>query len=513
MSPRWWQRGVVYEVYARSFGDSDGDGVGDLAGISERLDYLAWLGVDAIWLSPIFASPMADFGYDVADYRDVDPLFGTLEDLDALIDAAHGRGIRLLLDLVPNHTSDRHAWFEESRSALDSAKRDWYIWRPPRPDGSPPNDWQSFFGGSAWQLDPRSGEYYFHSFLAQQPDLNWANRAVRDAIYSVMRFWLGRGIDGFRIDVVNLLAKRYELQAGTPAGRRQRWAASTRIYPIIREMRAVADEFDDRVLVGEIWLPLRRLVKFYGRQLDGLQLPFNFKLVTLPWSAGIVHRAIAEYERLLPPGAWPNWVLGNHDKPRIASRVGDQQARVAAVLLLTLRGTPTIYYGDELGMRDADVPASEQRDPQGLRGGRSRDPARTPMRWDGSPRGGFSDAQPWLPVGADVAAINVAAQQADESSMLNLYRRLLQLRREEPALNVGEWHDRGRRRAAIAYERSAGARRFLVLANLSDRAVEAPLSAVGTHGSVLVSTLTSEPAAWSGRRRLEANEALVVLLD
>src|SRR3954452_22471628 len=332
----WWKRGVVYQIYPRSFQDTDRDGVGDLQGIRQRLDYLAWLGVDAIWISPIYPSPMADFGYDVADYCDVDPIFGTLQEFDGLIADAHRRGLKLILDFVPNHTSDRHAWFLESRSSRENPKRDWYLWRDPKPDGSPPNNWVSNFGGPAWTFDEATGQYYYHAFLREQPDLNWRNPAVREAMHEVLRFWMRRGVDGFRIDVIQLLAKRNELRPTRP-GPRQTWGDMRRIHRHVAGIRRVADEFGARVLIGEIWLPLRQLVKFYGAELGGLQLPFNFQLITLNCSARHVAAAMARYEGLLPPGAWPNWVLGNHDRPRIATRVGDEQARVAAMLLLTLR--------------------------------------------------------------------------------------------------------------------------------------------------------------------------------
>jgi alpha-glucosidase len=527
----WWQSGVVYQVYPRSFQDSNADGVGDLRGVISRLDYLESLGVDAVWLSPIFRSPMADFGYDVAEYRDVDPMFGTLNDLDALIAELHARRMHLLLDLVPNHTSNEHPWFLDSRSSRESEHRDWYIWRDARPDGSPPNGWVAAFGGSAWQWDEGTQQFYFHSFLAQQPDLNWKNPNVRAAMFDVMRFWFKRGVDGFRIDVVNLLAKRYELVPladdvpidttifGDAAREglvlaRQRWAASTAIYKLIGQLRSVADEFSDRVLVGEIWLPVRRLVRFYGRDLRGLQMPFNFQLITIPWTPLALHHAIAEYEAALPQGAWPNWVVGNHDRSRIATRVGAAQARVAALLLLTLRGTPTMYYGDEIGMTDVPVPVDMRRDPQGLRGGESRDPERTPMRWDGSPTGGFTTATPWLLVGEDVGAINVKAESDDDRSMLSLYRRLLALRREERALNVGEWRDLGRNDAAIAYLRSDGERRFMVVANLTDKPCAVPVAARDCGGRVVLSTV--DPNA-SGRfdpsGQMAANEAMLVIVD
>jgi alpha-glucosidase len=525
----WWQHGVIYQVYPRSFQDAGGDGVGDLPGIRERAGYLDWLGVDAVWLSPIFRSPMADFGYDVADYDEVDPLFGTVADVEGLVDDLHRRGMRLLLDLVPNHTSDRHPWFVAARASRAAARRDWYIWRDPRPDGSPPNDWIAAFGGSAWQWDEQTGQYYFHSFLKEQPDLNWRNPEVREAIYDVMRSWFRRGVDGFRIDVVNLLAKRFELEAlppdrvidptladdplrAAPVLRRQRWAASPDIHAIHAEMRAVADEYPQRVLIGEIWLPLKRLVRFYGRDLRGLHMPFNFQLITVPWTAASVHDAVVRYERLLPEGGWPNWVLGNHDRSRIASRVGPAQARVAALLLLTLRGTPTIYYGDEIGMVDVAIPKAAQRDPQGLRGGESRDPVRTPMRWDAMPGAGFSVAAPWLPIGPDLERTNVAAQRDDPSSMLTLHRRLLELRRAEAALSVGAWQDLGRTDAAIAFLRSAGSDRFLVVANLSGSATAMPAAAAGYRGRVVVSTLSESGAAFDRARELEPDEAFVVRL-
>ncbi|MGH3148789.1 MAG: alpha-amylase family glycosyl hydrolase, partial [Rubrobacter sp.] len=328
----WWQRGVVYQVYPRSFMDGDGDGVGDLRGVTGRLDHLAWLGVDAVWLSPIFPSPMADFGYDIKDYTDVEPLFGTLEDFDRLRDEAHRRGIRIILDYVPNHTSDEHPWFVESRSSRDNPKRDWFIWRDAKPDGSPPNNWVGFFGGdSAWEWDEATGQYYLHLFEPKQPDLNWRNPEVREAMYDALRFWFERGVDGFRIDVLWLLIKDELLrdnppnpdwkEGGRPSNRQLRVYSGDRpeIHEIVRALRAVADEYPgDRALIGELYLPLERLIAYYGTELDGVHLPFNFGLVTLPeWDPAAVRNLVAEYEAALPEGAWPNWVLGNHDQPRI----------------------------------------------------------------------------------------------------------------------------------------------------------------------------------------------------
>ena len=465
----WWKEAVVYQVYPRSFRDSNGDGVGDLAGITGKLGYLSWLGVDALWISPIYPSPMADFGYDVSDYTDVDPLFGTLEDLDALIDEAHHLGLKMVLDLVPNHTSDEHPWFVEARSSRDNPKRDWYIWRDHKPDGSPPNNWEGYFGGSAWAWDEGTGQYYLRLFTEKQPDLNWRNPAVREAMYEVMRFWIERGVDGFRIDVLWLLIKDESFRDNpeNPDWKEGDWLLSRQIrvysgdrpevHEVVREMRAMADEYDDRVLIGEIYLPLERLLMYYGEDLNGVHLPFNFGLVTMEgWDSRTVRRLVDEYEAALPEGAWPNWVVGNHDVSRIATRVRPEGARLAAVLLLTLRGTPTLYYGDEIGMEDVPVPPEKARDPQGkLFPGYGRDPARTPMRWDASPNAGFCSegVEPWLPIGGDLERVNVVAQRRDSGSMLNLTRRLLAIRRAKPALARGSYETAEAPEGCFAYLR------------------------------------------------------------
>jgi alpha-glucosidase len=370
----WWKHGVLYQIYPRSFQDTDGDGVGDLKGISERLEYLEWLGVDAIWISPVYPSPMADFGYDVSDYCSIDPLFGSLEEFDRLVAAAHARKIKVILDFVPNHTSERHPWFLESRASRINPKRDWYIWREGGPDGSPPNNWLSQFGGPAWTREARTGQYYLHSFLPEQPDLNWRNPAVRTAMYDVLRFWLDRGVDGFRVDVIWLLIKDAALRDNPPnpnyrpneAGIHRFMqvysADQPETHEVVAEMRFVLDQYDERVLIGEIYLPIERLVTYYGQDLRGAQLPFNFQLLHTAWTAAAVGKLVTDYEGALPPGGWPNWVLGNHDQPRIAARVGEAQARVAAMLLLTLRGTPTMYYGDELGIGRVAIPQKAVKD-------------------------------------------------------------------------------------------------------------------------------------------------------
>jgi alpha-glucosidase len=504
----WWKTGVVYQVYPRSVADADGDGVGDLRGILGRLDYLSYVGVDALWLSPIYPSPMADFGYDISDYKDVDPVFGTLEDFDALVEEAHRRGIRVILDYVPNHTSDEHPWFVESRSSRDNPKRDWYVWRDAGPDGSPPNNWVSYFGGGAWQWDEATGQYYLHLFDPKQADLNWRNPDVREAMYDALRFWLRRGVDGFRIDVLWMLIKDEAFRDNPPnpewrEGQRpwERWLGvysgdRPEIGEIVREIRAVADEFEgDRVLIGELYLPLERLVAYYGEALDGIHLPFNFGLVELvDWDARSVGSLISAYEAALPEGAWPNWVLGNHDQPRVASRIGRERARLAQMLLLTLRGTPTVYYGDEIGMQDVPVPPERTHDPQGVRNpGFGRDPERTPMQWDAGPNAGFSPegVEPWLPVADDYETVNVEVQKDDPRSMLSLFRRLVEVRREYPALTVGQYEavDAGDE-DLLAYGRREGESRVLVILNFGSEARRPRLSGKGfsRKAKVLVST-------------------------
>ena len=518
----WWQRGVVYQVYPRSFQDTNGDGIGDLQGVRRRLDHLVRLGVDAVWLSPIYPSPMADFGYDVADYCGVDPIFGSLQDFDRLIDDAHARGLKLILDFVPNHTSEAHPWFVESRSGRGSPKRDWYIWRDPAPEGGPPNNWMSNFGGSAWAFDPASGQYYHHAFLEQQPDLNWRNPELRAAMAEVMRFWLDRGVDGFRVDVIWHLIKDAQFRDNPPNPAftpgepdiarllQVHSADQEEVLDVIREMRAVVDDYQDRVLIGEIYLPVERLVAYYGPELSGVHLPFNFQLILAPWHAPEIARLIDEYECALPAGGWPNWVLGNHDQRRIASRIGPAQARVAAMLLLTLRGTPTIYYGDEIGLADVFVPHELAQDPwEKNEPGHGRDPARTPMPWDDTPTGGFTTGRPWLPLN-DTRALNVAAQEADPRSMLRLHRALLALRRSHPALAAGLYESGRTEGDVLAFRRRLGDEDLLVALNLGSAPAEVDL---GQPAATLLSTHLDrsgpEPA---GPLRLRADEGLVLRL-
>jgi alpha-glucosidase len=520
----WWRHGIFYQIYPRSFQDSNADGVGDIVGIIERLPYVRALGVDAIWLSPIFSSPMADFGYDISDYTGIDPLFGTMEDFDALTAAAHASGLKVILDLVPNHTSDQHPWFAASRSSRDDPKRDWYIWRDPAADGGPPNNWLSEFGGSAWQYDAATRQYYYHAFLAQQPDLNWRNPAVRHAIHEVVRFWLRKGVDGFRVDVIWHLIKDAEFRdnppnpnskPGRPPYERILPLHSTdqaEVHEVIAEMRRVIDEFDSRVLIGEIYLPLERLVAYYGKNLEGAHLPFNFALLSAPWDARSIEKIIFEYEAVLPAGAWPNWVLGNHDRPRVASRVGREQARVAAMLLLTLRGTPTLYYGDEIGMDQVAIALEQVRDPfernvPGL--GMGRDGCRTPMQWNATPYAGFSTSRPWLPVADDFMHENVVNLDADSRSILSLYKALIGLRKKLPALVSGSYVPIAAQGELLLYRRQSEGRTAVVALNLGSEPVSLESETIG--GEILLSTfLDREGEKVQGALDLRGDEGVII---
>ncbi|HEX6631747.1 MAG TPA: alpha-amylase family glycosyl hydrolase [Gemmatimonadaceae bacterium] len=525
----WWQHGVVYQIYPRSFLDGDGDGVGDLRGIIERLDYFGWLGVDAIWISPIYPSPMADFGYDVSNYTDVHPLFGTLADFDELLAGAHQRGLKVILDFVPNHTSSEHPWFLESRSSRDNPKRDWYLWHDAAPDGGPPNNWLANFGGSAWEWDEGTGQYYYHAFLREQPDLNWRNPEVRRAMLDAMRFWLDRGVDGFRVDVMWHMVKDAEWRdepanpayvPGQPPYDALLHVFSTdqpEVHDIVHEMRRLTNEYEDRLIIGEIYLPINKLVAYYGVDLRGAHLPFNFQLITLPWDARTILGAISEYEGAIPAGGWPNWVLGNHDQPRVASRIGRPQARIAAMLLLTLRGTPTVYYGDELGMHDVAIPAERVQDPQALNQpgvGRSRDTARTPMQWSSAHAAGFTSGEPWLPVSVDFQRVNVEAERDDPYSFLTLYRALLALRRAEPALSIGSFAPVPGPSRVVAYVREHAGRRFLVALNLGYGPAILEPEHVAVEGEVVCATYVGRQGERVSRRvLLEGSEGVVVRLD
>jgi len=463
-SRAWWQRALIYQAYVRSFADSDGDGVGDLPGVVGKLDYLQWLGVDAIWLSPVTVSPDRDWGYDVADFVDVQPVFGGLRALDELVEQAGARGMKLINDLVPNHSSDQHPWFADSRASRESPRREWYVWADPKPDGSPPNNWRSSFGDApAWTLDERTGQYYLHNFLPEQPDLNWWNPDVRAAFDDVIRFWLDRGIAGFRIDVAHGIVKDEQLRDNPDPAVSTYNAHRDEVHDVFRRWRALVDGYEPpRVLIGETWvMELERLARFYGSGEDELHLAFNFPFVLSALEADALRKVVEATEAALPEKAWPVWTLSNHDIVRFPTRMagGDERkARAALFLLLTLRGTPVLYYGDELGMPQAQVPAERERDMAG------RDGARTPMPWNG----GWTD--PWLPLTADVAP--VATQRADGDSFLNYARGLIAQRRASPDLLDGDYETLDAPDGAWAFRRGE---HTAVAVNLSDEDAEVDL--------------------------------------
>ncbi|HZU12377.1 MAG TPA: alpha-amylase family glycosyl hydrolase [Chloroflexota bacterium] len=533
----WWQHAVIYQIYPRSFQDSNGDGVGDLPGITQRLDYLHdVLGVDAVWLSPFYPSPMADFGYDVSDYCAVDPIFGTLDDFDVLVAALHERGIKILIDYIPNHTSDHHPWFQESRSSRDNPKRDWYYWRDGKAEGGPPNNWLSVFGGSAWQWDEHTGQYYLHSFLAEQPDLNWRHPEVVDAMLDVMRFWLDRGVDGFRIDVAHYLMKDPQFRdnppappdAVTPYKSLADYDSQLHVYDlgnpdtheVFRKIRRVLDSYSaerPRTSVAEIHVfDWSNWASYFGVNLDEIHMPFNFGLVGVEWDAIRIREVVDAVEGALPSGAWPSYVLGNHDEPRLATRFGAAYAPLAAMLILTLRGTPTTYYGDEIGMHDVPIPPERARDPWGKRVvGLGRDPERTPMQWDSGPNAGFCppDVEPWLPIADDYRQINVAAEEDDPRSLLTLSRRLLALRRVTPALRGGSYAAVERVPSqCFVYTRRTEDDMCVVALNVSD--IDQLVTLEGMTGTVCLSTyLDREGPEDLQRLILRPHEGCIVQIE
>ena len=480
----WWKTSVLYQIYPRSFAASPGraagvgaeggraEGVGDLAGIRSRLDHLIRLGVDAIWLSPFYRSPMKDFGYDISDHCAVDPTFGTLADIDALIADCHAHGLRVLVDFVPNHTSDQHPWFEASRSAKDDPKRDWYVWRDPAPDGGPPNNWVAAFSPvPAWTFDEATGQYYLHQFLAEQPDLNWADPEVEAAMHDVVRFWLDRGVDGFRVDVVHGIGKDPDL-ADDPAE-----LAGLPHVPLndrpethvhIRRLRRLLDSYPgERMMLGEVYLLDTHLVAPYYGDDDELHLSFNFPPLYARWTAAAWTEQIETTTALLDPiGAWPTWVLSNHDNPRHRTRYGsEERARAAALLLLGLRGTPVLYAGEELGLLDAEIPPERVVDPGG------RDGSRAPIPWDPTHGHGWP-ADPWLPFPPEADSHSVADEWADPRSTLSLYQRCLAARHASAALRAGDQRLLQCPDGVLGWTRAAGADRRVVLVNFTDATVD-----------------------------------------
>jgi len=501
-SEPWWMNAVIYQIYPRSFADSNGDGIGDLRGICEHLDHIQALGADAVWLSPVYRSPMADAGYDISDYCDIDPIFGTLADAQRLIEEAHRRGLRVLFDFVPNHTSDQHPWFIESRSSRDNPKRDWYIWR------DTPNDWRAALGaGSAWTWDEASGQYYLHLFLPQQPDLNWRNPEVVQAMHGVLRFWLDRGVDGFRIDVAHCTGKdpafadHPRCLAGEPLAD---FNDDPYSHEVLRGLRRLVDSYPgDRVLVGEVNIrSTASVVQYYGAG-DELHMSFNFPPLDAPWDPVVFRTCIREVDSLLhPANAWPTWVLSNHDNDRHRSRYGGslRRARAAAVLLMTLRGTPFVFQGEELGLEDARIEAENRVDPGG------RDGSRAPLPWLARPPHGWIGAPPWLPFPPDAADLSVERQNADPASTLQLYRRLIAVRRSCPALRTGSWEELDSPPEVLAYRRRHGDDERVVCINFAARPMD-----FAPPGSWRVE-IASEPGGRGGAYvgRLGAEQAVIL---
>ncbi|HTX91348.1 MAG TPA: alpha-glucosidase [Anaerolineales bacterium] len=478
----WWRDGVIYQIYPRSFADSNGDGLGDLPGILSRIDYLADLGVDALWLSPVYPSPDRDFGYDVSDYCDIDPRYGSLADFDRLVNEAHRRGLRIIMDMVMNHTSDQHAWFKESRSGRENPKRDWYIWR------DRPNNWQASFGGSTWEYDDATDQYFLHLFTKEQPDVNWRNPQVRQAQLDAFRFWMERGVDGFRLDVFNAYFKHPDLPDNPPQFGLRGFDRQKHIHdidqpemiPLLNDLRALLDRYPERYAVGETYLATpQKTVSYCGP--DKLHAAFSFDFTSndlvYPWNPRWILEQISRREvTFKAAGIWPTTVMSNHDLPRAAGRYSkgedDAQARLAMALLLTLRGTPFMYYGEEIGMRDISLKRSEILDPPGKKYWpiyKGRDGCRSPMQWDGGEFAGFSSAKPWLPVHPNAARRNVAAQQADPGSLFHFTKKLLALRKELPALRRGDFQPLEMGRGVLAYRRKTADQSVLVAMNFTSR--------------------------------------------
>jgi alpha-glucosidase len=519
----WWRDAVLYHVYCRSFADSDGDGIGDLRGILDRLDHLAWLGVGGIWLSPTMPSPNADWGYDVAGYREVDPALGTLADLDELVAAAGRRGIHVLLDLVPNHTSDRHPWFLDARSSPRAAHHGWYVWADPGPGGAPPNNWLSFAGGPAWSLDEAAGRLYLHNYMPQQPDLDWWNPEVRDAFDGILRFWFDRGIAGFRIDTANRIVKDRLLRDNPPASDalhrsvtgmplEQRYSANRpEVHDVLRRWRRIADGYSpQRLLLGETFLfDLEAVAGYVGD--DELQLALNLPFTFAPLTAAAMREVVDRTVAALPAAAWPLWNGSSHDVPRMATRwCGGDPARVrcALLLMLMLRGTPLIYYGDEIGMGDTVIPPDRVRDPLGLPGSirQGRDGARTPMRWRPGAGAGFTAAgvEPWLPIGEE-PGVDVASQHQDPGSVLHLCRDAIRLRAATPDLRRGAMSFLPSPPGILAWRRGDS---VTVALNLGD----APATLGGVEGRLVLGTDRGrEGAAVGGGIDLRAWEGAVVV--
>ncbi|MDK2980815.1 MAG: alpha-glucosidase [Chloroflexota bacterium] len=522
----WWRDGVIYQIYPRSFADSNDSGIGDLNGITAHLDYLQELGIDAIWLSPINPSPDVDFGYDVSDYNAIDPKFGTMKDFEHLVAQADKRGIRIVMDLVLNHTSDQHEWFRQSRSARDNPYRDWYMWHDPDGHGQPPNNWLSVFGGKGWEWDERTRAFYYHMFYKEQPDLNWRNPKVRAAMLDVFRFWADKGVKGFRLDVFNVYFKDDQLRSN-PFGHiaRRPFDSQKHLYDFdqpalvdaLQDIRRVLDGYDETYAVGETFFSTPEKAAGYCGE-DLLHATFNFDLLESRWNAERFARLIESQMQTLGADKWPTQVLNNHDTVRTASRFGqgedDERLKVAAALLLTLRGTPFMYYGEEIGMRDIHLKRGQILDPIGKRYWPffvGRDGCRAPMQWDAGANAGFGDAQPWLPVNPDYPQRNVAAQTAQTDSLLNFYKQLLALRRTSAALTRGDLTVLDNLpRGVLGYRRSADTEGALVLLNFGGAEQSLTLPASPAGWQVRLSSTGRAAGALPAEIRLAGSEALIL---
>jgi len=482
----WWKHGVVYHIYPLSFFDSNNDGKGDLRGIIQKLGYLQNLGVDAIWLSPVFRSPMAEFGYDVSDYYTIDPVFGSLDDFREILHEAHARNIRVILDMVLNHTSSQHPWFVESKSSKENPKRNWYIWEPPK-NGRKPNNWKTAFGGSCWEFCANTGEYYLHSFLKDQPDLNWRNKELRIEMFGMLSFWLETGVDGFRFDVINFIVKDKKLRNNPflfwqPFSRKIRTRNQPKSYKIIRKLRELLNNYPERMSVGEIYaLPPGDpglAASYLSEGNNSLHLTFDFSIFFVYWSARKYFKAIEKWQNSIPPEGWPTNVFSNHDlfrsfNRKFTGRNPDKKARLIALLLMTLRGTPFVYYGEEIGMKNARIPKHKIQDPLGKKFWpffKGRDRARTPMQWNEEKSGGFSLVEPWLPLNDDFKEKNVENEMINQESLLNLYRNLIKLRKQYIALNAGDWiPDCPGKNGIISFYRKNGDEKLLIVLNFTSR--------------------------------------------
>ena len=531
-SDHWFRNTALYQIYPRSFFDSDGDGIGDLRGITQRLRYLNGdddsLGIGAIWLSPFYPSPMADFGYDVTDHCNVDPLFGNLDDFNQLIAESHKRSIKVLIDLIPNHTSDEHAWFKESKRSKDDPRRGWYTWRDSAPDGGPPNNWVSVFGGPAWEFDKATGQYYLHSYLKKQPDLNWENAGVREAIRQVMRFWLDLGVDGFRVDAVSSVSKdphlrddpiNKDFQPGDNPYHQLLHINSKegpKLFEYMDEKARVLHEYKDRFMIFEASPASKNrrssYLKLYEHVDASVAAPFNFEGIHSPWDAQIFKTFIDDFQSGMHPSYIPVYAMGNHDQPRLASRIGERQARASAVMQFCLPGMPVVYYGDEIGMENTVITSDEVKDPFELQvpgKGLGRDPERTPMQWSASENAGFSKGTPWLPINIDFIRKNVESERLDPHSFFNLYQQIIQMRKSSESLRHGAYESIQVSDDIFCFKRSLLHEKMVSVINYSDKSIE--LTHEELRGTLLVSSyLDSDGRAVKGSLTLRPYEAVVL---